>query len=110
MTSILQTFIHTLRSDRLHGAEYFFLKESTSVKNYPCFVKSKFHYRVHKSLFEITNFLDIIHRLSLIKTSPELGTNSIYWVQQSRCPLYLMSETDSSLRNVVCLLSRIDDG
>jgi hypothetical protein len=66
-----------------------------------------------RNLVRMTNFLDIIHRLSLIKkhktfrrlesvskTSP---SSSIYWAQQSRCPIfYLMTETDSSLRNIVC--------
>jgi hypothetical protein len=62
----------------------------------------------------MTNFLDIIYRLSLIKYtrrfgdwSPEIRTSSVYWTQQSRCPFYLMTETDSSLWNVVCLWSRI---
>jgi hypothetical protein len=35
---------------------------------------------------------------------PEIGTSSIYWAQQSRSPFYLMTETDSCLRNVVCFL------
>jgi hypothetical protein len=35
----------------------------------------------------MTNFLDIIRRLLfLLKYSPEIGTSSVYWAQQSRCP------------------------
>jgi hypothetical protein len=37
----------------------------------------------------MTNVLDIIHRIRLIKTHnvSEIGTSSIYWAQQNRCIL-----------------------
>jgi hypothetical protein len=80
----------------------------------------------------MTNFLHIIHHLSLIKDTrrlgdwiqspplgkkytysvgpidrcPETGTGSVDWAQQSRCPFYLMVEIESSLQNVVCLHQR----
>jgi hypothetical protein len=39
------------------------------------------------------------HRSSKIALSPEIGTISVYWTQLSR--FYLMTEIESSLRNVV---------
>jgi hypothetical protein len=51
----------------------------------------------------MTNLLGIIHHLFLIKThnGSKIGTSSIYWAQKI-CVFYLMTETDSSLRNTVC--------
>jgi hypothetical protein len=51
----------------------------------------------------MTNFL-YIYRLSLMKNTRRFGDSSLrtgdrdfmYWAQQSRCPFYLMTETDSS--------------
>jgi hypothetical protein len=44
---------------------------------------------VNTTVFEMTNFLDIIHRLSTFLPD---------------------DRADSSFRNIVCLSSRIDDG
>jgi hypothetical protein len=64
---------------------------------------------------EVTNFLDIIHRLSLIKDKRRSGDWSPSPSSGKKGPIhraspYLRPDTDFSLRNVVCILSRIDDG
>jgi hypothetical protein len=58
---------------------------------------------------KMTNFLVIIHRLSLIKTwrfgdrTQSIENNSIDWAQQST--FNMMTETDFSIRNVVFLIT-----
>jgi hypothetical protein len=59
----------------------------------------------------MTNFLNIIHRLFLIKTHDVSETGVCLSGPAEWVSFYVMTETYYSLRNVVCVLyQKIDDG